>query len=231
MSEEPLFNRSRSTSYKNRLSTALIQWKGSVVVIVISFLIAISGFTILTFILMLQKEPPEKKGVEFPFDREIVAPLSYSEESGYENPRKIIENTARQHSLSDNFIEIVLQNEDVPLFITDILKNKKESLPENVRDRIEGFSIGSLEGKPFFLINFSDSAFPILSEHSKELFRSMSHFTGRASTEEIERMERANTLVVLRDGNIVYGYLEKNTVAITESEEVFLDILKRYRPI
>ncbi|MGM0628913.1 MAG: hypothetical protein ACQESA_00620 [Patescibacteria group bacterium] len=274
MSEEPLFKKSRTDSHEGGLASALIRWKGSIIVVIIAFLLAVSGFTIFTFITMLQKDPPEKRGVEFPFDGEIVIPLPYSEESGYENPSNIIKNTVRRNSLNKDFIEIVLQREDNPLFINEILKDKN-SLPKEMRSQIKGFSMGSKEGVPFFLLSFNNSAFPVLSKHSKELFSSMSYFTGRtstreaerqerenttnflrtvkegntvygylkelfnsvphlakrASTKEAERLKRANTLVILRDGNTVYGYLDKNTVAITESKDVFLDILKRYRSI
>lgn len=226
MSEDPLFNNSRTQPYGDDGSSSISGWRKSVIVTIIAFLLATSGFTIFTFISILQKDPPEKRGVEFPFSREVIVPFSFNK-----NTHTLIEDIAGRSSSSGDFIEIVLQNENLPLFMTDIVKDPEKSLPRSIESSITNFSIGSLKGEPFFLISFNTNAFPLMSEYSEEIFSYLSHFTGKTSTREIDRLKRANTLVILRNENTVYGYLNKNIIAITENEDAFLDILKRYRSI
>ncbi len=209
--------------YKKKSSGSGRQWI-SVLTIIIGGILIISGLTIYIFISVFQEETVEKKGVEFPFHKETL--ISFT---SVHNINSQIRGAVHREESTDSAFEITFQEHGRPLFINDILRSTGSELPERVGGSVDGFSIGVHDGNVFILMSFKRDAYPLLSEHSDDIFQSLEYFIGRASTRELERARRANTLLVSRNGGVVYGFLNDHTIAVLDTEEFFLKILKLYR--
>ena len=190
------------------------------VVITLSFLLLLIGLTIYAFMSAFQEEQREHKGVEFPFDREVAVMFTSSKDI----PEQI-RNVAVRNSGSDEFLEIVFQERKNPLFVTDILENFERGF----KNSIKSFSVGAHKGDIFLLINFNTDAFLVISSHPKDVSQTIDVFTGKESGREIERIKRANTDIVIMENDILYGFLNKNMIAVTETEGSFMEILDVYR--
>ncbi len=209
--------------YKKRSTGTGQQWI-FVMVVVVGAILIISGLTLYIFISVFQEEPVEKRSVLFPFEKE-----SFVSFTSVSNINSQIRNAVHREEVVGTTFEITFQEHRRPLFVNDMLKGTEADLPEAVKSNLEGFSIGVHDGNVFVLMSFKRDAYPLLLDHSEAIFHSLEHFIGRASTRELERLKRANTLLVLRNGGVVYGFLNDHTIAVTDTEELFLEILDLYR--
>ena len=221
-SDAPVYSGPNPVPYRDR--TGIKGWKRYITMVVVAFLLLSSGYTIITFITMIEKEVPEKRGVVFPFDREVIVQIASPDPL-----HRTIENAVNRHDSRGSFVEIVLQDGDIPLFVNEVLRETGKELPAGIADRIDGFSIGGLEGDLFLLISFDVDAYSLMSKQYEDILESISHFTGRSAGQEQDRLKRASTIVVLTQGGTVYGFLNTNTVAITTNTENFLSLVDRYR--
>lgn len=222
-STESLKKDKKYTVYGERPPKSKYQWVPTAVT-VFALVLILSGLTIFTFVTFFQTELVEKKGVEFPFDKEQLIDFTKTEDINLQ-----IRNAINKEGNTDALIEIVFQEHNQNIFLDKLLGDIEGIPSEKLISQIEGFSVGAHGGDMFILINFKKDAFPILLNNSTEIFNAMEYFTGRASTREMERVYRANTLIIKRNGDTVYGFLNDNTVAITGKEDLFLKILDRYR--
>ncbi len=200
------------------------KFKGSTIVIIVSFLLLLSGFTIYAFISAFQEEEKEQKSVNFPFDKEV--PVVFT------SPRDIseqIENISNRKTDSEDLLEIIFQDHKNPLFLTEMLKTYEEPISKELKKNIESFSIGVYKGNIFFLTTFKKDVFPIMSNHSEDFFRIVETFTGKERTQKVDRYKKANADIIVKENGNIYGFLNKKTIAITETEEFFLKILDIYR--
>lgn len=227
MSETPLSNRPDKVPYhKERRRYDTKRRNGSILVVVISVLLFTSGFTVFALITMIERDAPEKRSVLFPFDREVVVSLPSSEDL-----HSVVESAANENRSKGVFAEVVIEDKKRPLFINEMLDGTEKRLPVNIANRIDGFSIGSLEGEPFLLISFNTDAYSLMSEQQEDILRSASHFTGKTGGREIGRIKRANTLITLMEEGLLYGYLNSKTIAITANTDTFISIVNKYRSL
>ncbi|MFP4539632.1 MAG: hypothetical protein ACLFNN_01685 [Candidatus Paceibacterota bacterium] len=216
--------RESSGNIKNKKPPHKTSWWNSTMMVALGLLLLMSGLTVYILISVFQEEPPEKRGVEFPFDKEVIIEFSSLNEVDQK-----IENIARRQNDSE-FLEVVFQDYNRPLFITEMLDELEDPvLSDDLKREMVGFSIGTHQGNTFLLLEFESKAFPILSQRSDTIFNALKYFTGRTSREERERLERANTLVVERSGDTTYGFLNDHVIAVTTTEDMFLKILEEYR--
>ncbi len=209
--------------YKKKIYGSGQQWI-TVAVVVTGAILIISGLTMYVFINVFQEEPVEIRSVDFPFDKESLVSFTSLQDANSQ-----IRSAVHREESMDAMLEIIFQQHGRTLFINDMLSGTNAVLPERVRDKINGFSVGVRDGYVFVLISFRDDAFPLMSNYSQDMFNTLEFFIGRASTRELERIKMANTLVVLRNGDVVYGFLNDNTIAVTGTKELFLDLLDHYR--
>ncbi len=209
--------------YGERPSKSKYQWV-PVAATIFAVILILSGLTIYTFVSFFMSEQIDKKGAEFPYNKEQLIEFTETENINLE-----IRNAVHKEGNTNALLELVFQRHGQPLFIDKMLKDVKGILSKELADQIQGFSVGVHEGDMFILIEFKKEAFPVLLKNSTEIFNAMEYFTGRASTRELERVNRANTLIIKRNGDTVYGFLNNRTVAITGKEDLFLKILKKYR--
>lgn len=194
------------------------------VIIILSFLLLLSGFSVYAFIAAFQEESREKKGVEFPFEREVSIMFT--------SPKDVldqIKNFSVRNSASHEVLEIVFQDQKGVLFLTDMLGDLEKEMSKELKSNINSFSVGVHKGRPFVLTTFNNDAFFVMSSHSKEFFQAMEIFTGKENLQEIKRVQKANTDIVIMNNNIIYGFLNKNTIFIAKTEEFFLEMLDFYR--
>lgn len=209
--------------YAERPSKSNYQWIPAAATIFAVILI-LSGLTIYAFVSFFQAEQVEKKGVNFPFNKERLIDFTETKNINLE-----IRNAVHKEGNTNALLELVFQKNGQPLFIDKMLEDIEGIVSEQLVNQIENFSVGAHRGDMFILIDFKKDAFPVLLNNSTEIFTAMEYFTGRASTRELERVNRANTLIIKRNGDTIYGFLNDKTVAITGKEDLFLKILEKYR--
>lgn len=209
--------------YAERPSKSKYQWIPTAVTI-FAIVLILSGLTIYIFVSFFQAEQVEKKGVGFPFNKEQLIDFTETKNINLE-----IRNAVHKEGNTNALLEIVFQKNGQPLFVDELLEDIEGIVSEELVNQIENFSVGAHRGDMFILIDFKKDAFPVLLDNSTEVFSAMEYFTGRASTRELERVNRANTLIIKRNGDTVYGFLNDKTVAITGKEDLFLKILEKYR--
>ncbi len=200
------------------------RWSAAVtLVVMISAIFIISGITIFAFVSFFDVDQPEEDPL-FPFEREYEIPYTNTEE-----PRYMIEEALSEIGEHDRPVEILFRQRFGTVSPEEIMRRGEVSLPRSATEALERSVVGVYNGSPFFILHFTDDAYPLITPNEEGVMTSVEYLTGHTwNMGNRENLKRENTLVV-SSNETVYGFLDDRTVAVTSNEEILLEILDRYR--
>ena len=222
----PFEENSPLTEQETDSSGSRDQWGVAVILLAaISGTVIISGMAVVTFILFFQERPIEERPF-FPFERSLS--LSLSLVSDIDSELASMAETEGRSALPR---EVVVRNESGQrIALLELVGLLGRSVPTDLERHWEGAHLGVHRGERFVLVRLNTIAFPLVVEYDNDLLAATGDLTGSDGPfRDREVMRRSNTRITTLDGALTYGFLDDRTVAVTESTEVFLDLLEIYR--